>query len=154
MPLPTLVSEDFALDFQNFREALGTPMEQEAQAQIQTSQPFHALQIALPIRQHPSIPIEAPPMPFTTQLPKNAADTTPGTYLFTTFDLFEVEDWVEAFCHCNGWKWEWKCSVAWMVLRLCDEDVADEGEVLVVMEEERLEMRFREEVLVVAENRW
>ena len=44
--------------------------------------------------------------------------------------------------------------MAWMVLRLCDEDVADEGEVLVVMEEERLEMRFREEVLVVAENRW
>lgn len=90
-------------------------------------------------------------MPFTTQLPKCAADTTPGTYLFTTFDLFEVEDWIEAFCYGKGWNWEWKCSVAWMVLRLCDEDVADEGEVLVAVEEERLEMRFREEVLVVAE---
>ncbi len=93
-------------------------------------------------------------MPFTTQLPKHAADAVPGTYLFTTFDLFEVEDWVNAFCRCHqGWSWDWKCSIAWMVLRLCDEDVADKGEVLVVVQEERLEMRFREECVVVAEKR-
>lgn len=148
MSLPTLKSEDFGLNSQDLHEALESTMEQEQQPQTQTTESLRPSLFTLPIRQHPS-----KPMPFTMQLPKNAAETTPGTYLFTTFDLFEVEDWVEAFCYGKGWKWEWKCSVAWMVLRLCDEDVAEEGEVLVVVEGERLEMRFREEVLVVAEKR-
>lgn len=148
---------DFDPGLESFPEGLRGIMEQGG-LQMQEPQPSTPRHMMLPIRNHPSKPINPP---FTTPLPKYAADPTPGTYLFTTFDMFEIEEWVKDFCRaryhrvgCESWIWEWKCHFLEMLFRLCDEDVDDGGEVRVLVEEERLEIRFREVVLVVAEMRF